>query len=440
MPVNNIHVTTVEMLLSSITRKMGEDGAKHSFLFGKPNMPIQDRRMAAEIYYHPVETSLTALYVRSQGPKYLKSLPLQAIISKLQKFLSENFWGIARLVMGSNEDRPFNQWIPDSEKSVLAEAISKCSIFSPINELTFFPLIPINVQKTQITDSFFFVSASSDDIFQIIGDDRRDYIDPAFFPINSNFDGPRKTPQSWLGVPSPDYRAAMKIRSSILGAVALTQLPNYRHMFSGRDIFGGRCTLNSRTISYSFDTIHTPKCMNDIQIGEADEKWLTLLSSKIQSTEKATIRELKSLEYFYRAWPKDPVERFPILCMALDAIYGDANNATQAVIDGVRGTLGEQVSEPQLRSIQKLRASVIHGGAPDVYDSSKYAKHYRDFGSDPISDLELVVGACLRRKIFSDCLIEHVDPSAEVLAKLRAEGRIPPISPYSIINPKPQLL
>jgi len=299
------------------------------------------------------------------------------------------------------------------------------------------PLIPILVRQPIATKAFFLVAADTDDLLAHVDERVRTEIDPTSFPPHKGFKGRLRKPTSWLGVFSPDYRAAIKTRSSILGAIALTQLPQHRHTFSEREIFGGRCTIGSNGLSYSSYDTHTPKCMYDIEITEADGGWLEALCEKITSNDKATARELRALEYFYRAWSKSPEERFPILCMALDAIYGDANNATQAVIDGVRATLGNHISDPQLRSIMGIRASVIHGGAPDVYDSSKCAKHYRKFGSDPIGDLELVVAACLRRIIFDDHLTEHEDPNAAVIEKARATGRLPPDRPtYSILNPE----
>ena len=39
--------------------------------------------------------------------------------------------------------------------------------------------------------------------------------------------------------------------------------------------------------------------------------------------------------YFYRAWPLDEDERFPILFMALDAVFGDQEKVTQSIINGV---------------------------------------------------------------------------------------------------------
>ena len=48
----------------------------------------------------------------------------------------------------------------------------------------------------------------------------------------------------------------------------------------------------------------------------------------------------------------------------------------------------------------RLRAAVIHGGAPDVYDSSSYAKYFEDYEQDPVRDLERIVVRCLQIVVF----------------------------------------
>jgi hypothetical protein len=73
----------------------------------------------------------------------------------------------------------------------------------------------------------------------------------------------------------------------------------------------------------------------------------------------------------------------------------------------------------------RLRASVIHGNAPDVFDSSKYASYYENYGDDPVDDLDLLVTECLRVVVFNGQLSEHEDPDKEVIEKLRAMRRWP---------------
>ena len=160
------------------------------------------------------------------------------------------------------------------------------------------------------------------------------------------------------------------------------------------------------------------------------------LSNKLQSTDREAVQELKVLEYYYRSWFLPPHERFPILCMALDAVFGDTSQATQAFVEGVINTLDEEIRETQLKLLAKLRASVIHGGAPDVYDSSKYPKYCKRYWCDPIRDLELVVTECLRKKVFQGKLRECLYLGMDAIEKAQAKGILPQnIQPISIFNP-----
>ncbi len=202
---NKIHAQTIELLLSSITMTMGDDGAKASFFYGRPGTPHWDRRMGADIYYHFVELKLASLFVRSNGPSYLRALAISDITSKLQDFISSNFWYLGDETFAKFRDEPLNQWISEATKDNLADALS-----------------------------------------------------------------------------------------------------------------------NAR-----------------------------------------------------------------------------------------------------LRVILQLRGSVVHGRAPDVYDSSKYPKYYKKYKADPISDLELIAAACLRKTVFDDKLLVHVDPNADIIKEAQAAGRLP---------------
>jgi hypothetical protein len=153
----------------------------------------------------------------------------------------------------------------------------------------------------------------------------------------------------------------------------------------------------------------------DIVIDGNDHPWLTIMASKLTSIEKTVRRQLRALEYFYRAWPLDPTERFPWLFMSLDAIFGDSSQATQAVINAIGQKPDPEFTYDRLRLLLGLRASVIHGGAPDVYESDKYHRYYETYGDDPIFDIELITARCLRSGLFDGAFIEHPDPNADLI-------------------------
>ena len=98
---------------------------------------------------------------------------------------------------------------------------------------------------------------------------------------------------------------------------------------------------------------------------------------------------------------------------------------TKAIIGGVHSTLGSHIDETRLRLLLDIRASVIHGGSPDVYDSRKYRKYYQKYSCDPINDMDELVAESLRRRIFGTTLDLQDDPHAEIISKMKADGKLP---------------
>src|SRR5207237_8289272 len=142
------------------------------------------------------------------------------------------------------------------------------------------------------------------------------------------------------------------------------------------------------------------------------------------------------LEYFYRAWFLDPRERFPALCMSLDSLVGASHGHTAAAVKFVGEIISTPIDEQRLRLLMRVRGAVIHGAAPDVYDSENYAQYYVNYGTDPIRDLEMVVAKCLREAIFDGKLSYHSDPNQTLIAEMQSRGRLPrDLAPAAIISP-----
>jgi hypothetical protein len=423
------HDRATDLLLSSIS-DIPSQGMRASFLYGPPDSALWPGTRTAEIYYSSKKLNRAALYVRQEGPAYLKYLAIEEIRQKLQEFTTQNFWYLAQEATNPS-GRTYNERISAAGKERFSDALANSEIIQPANHLTLFPLVCIKVESDFRSQPFFLVSPSS------LVAELPSHIDPAQvcstqFPPISDWKGAREIPSAWLGIRSPDYEVSRKMRAAILGAMALTPVHRQRYVFSGRHEFGGRCTFTTRGATVSDTASHTPPLMHDIVISAADEPWLRSLSLKLDAETREIRRELRALEYYYRAWPLDPSIRFPILCMTLDAIFGDASHATQAVIEGVQ-TVVYQVNAARLRDLLELRASVIHGGAPDVYDSRKYGRYYDRYEADPIHDLELVITTCLRSKIFGGSFRENPDPHEKTLADARRKGLLPPAGPRGTI-------
>lgn len=384
--------------------------------------------MRIDIYYQPKKLVRAALHMRQHGPSYLKCLSMNNLQSILQHFVSENYWYLTDDTFLKQFDGSYLEQVSDVTKAKFADALAVSKIFQPCNELTLFPLVPVRIEAAFDSEPFFLVEPASLNVARLRTDIDVRHIASERFPPFSDQSGRQEIPGAWLGIRSPALQASKKMKAAILGALALTPLPSYRHLFSMRKVFGGRCTIADRaTTSFSFGESHTPPLMHDIVIGEQDHAWLGILAAKLTSNDSTVYRQLRALEYFYRAWPLEPSERFPLLCMTLDALFveKDTKKITRTIIDGVRGALGSHVCKKRLGLLIQLRGSVIHGRAPDVFDAVEYGNYYDKYEVDPIHDLELVVANCLRLQIFGETLKEHPDPNAKIIAEAQARGHLP---------------
>jgi hypothetical protein len=70
-----------------------------------------------------------------------------------------------------------------------------------------------------------------------------------------------------------------------------------------------------------------------------------------------------------------------------------------------------------------LRATVVHGGAPDVHDSGKYHQYYATYDADPIVDVETIAAECFRAVIFDGLMQERPDRREEIRAAALASRR-----------------
>jgi hypothetical protein len=84
--------------------------------------------------------------------------------------------------------------------------------------------------------------------------------------------------------------------------------------------------------------------------------------------------------------------------------------------------MGPEYTSERIRLMLGLRASVIHGGAPNVYESSKYEEYYRTYERDPVRDLELIVARSLQQVVFPGVMTERPHTHADLI--LRETGRV----------------
>jgi hypothetical protein len=412
VPIDPVCREAIERLLNSISNTRGEDGLRTAFLFGQPYAPQHMRNLGTEIFYARKEILSAVLYVRRNGPAHLRLMAVQAIQNMLTSFISENFWYLANETVVAQPSDRFSACVSGPTKDLLAGILAASGIFRPVDEFTLYPLVPVRVERDFESRLFCFVRTTSVTP-QWLG------IHPANAILSDKFPpfdgrGRKEDVTSWLGVRAPTFQIAEKRKAAILGGLALT-LPRYdRKTFSGRYIYGGRCTVSSRGVTESFGAPNVPALMDDTTVEEQDNAWLAILSTKLESTANIDVKHCRALEYFYRAWPLDPNGSFSHLFMGLDSIFGDVSQATQAIIEAVTKHGGVAFPYERLRLLLGLRNSVIHGGAPDVHDSEKYHRYYETYGEDPIVDIELIAARCFRAVIFDDTLPERPDRRDEI--------------------------
>lgn len=401
------------MILASMYKKSGEDGLRTQFLFGRPGTPLHEHRLGTEVYFRQSELIQAALHSRKNGPTYLKFVAVETICEMLKTFTTENFWLLGDEIYFKQFSCSFDEMVRDLAKQQFATALRSSPLFDPPKGTTLFPLVSLRTTADIRLNVFGIVEASR--LHSILPEGSSRLVgQPTQFPPVDRWSGRRETASSWLAITSPNVHSSLKLRSIILGSMALTPTSRVRYTFSGRKNWGGCCHIEGG-IGLGFIDALMPPIMSDIVLSDSDTPWLSILDVKLSSNDGKVRKQLHALEYYYRAWFLTPSERYPILCMALDSIFGSTDQATESVIDGVMNTLESITDRNRLKLLLKLRNSVVHGGAPDVYESSKYERYYREYRHDPIYDLELVVTRCLQRIIFGSSFREQPDPYAKAI-------------------------
>jgi hypothetical protein len=409
---NNIYYESVEQLLSAIYAS-GQTYLT-SFIYEKPGKSLHSARMGTELHVKRREYLRAVLFIRKHGPSHLRVMSVPDLHSLVTNFIRDNYWLISAGEFSRDHKRSYAEQIDTKSKSDLADALRDSLLFNPINKLTLFPLTAILIKDKFVCPSFFLMSPNDITIDQSPLGIQSPKIEPTHFPPVLESNVLRQPCESWLGVHSPLIQISSKRKSAILGAIALTPTLWRRYIFSGRPVMGGWCTLTKSeyTTSASGDP-HIPPLMNNLVLTEADHKWLKILSELFENVDIQARKQVKALEYFYRAWFLDSHERFPLLCMALDSLVGAARRHTSEAVDFVKRTIETPIDKNRLVLLMKIRGAVIHGAAPDVYDSEHYAAYYATYEIDPLRDIELIVAECLRKNIFQDVLGPHIVPDAE---------------------------
>lgn len=424
----------ITTLLDATYNTVGEDGLLTSFMLGRNDGRQSFGGISVTLFFRRKKLMPAAVKLRTAGPVHLRHLPLAHSLDLLRSFLCDRYHVVAANEIFSRAETSLFERISKADVNLLLEEFAKSELLNPIYETCLFPLVTVQVDDTYNGSIFAFSSCRNLSIQRDFADLPIGYINGETYPPFANWQNATQTPSSWLLVNAPSAEVGKSYRASILGALGLTVMHRYRYQFTMRRMFGGLASIRDGwTISDS--PPHTPALGENIVLGKEDAEWLDVIDRALASNTDSNVKNLKSLKYFYRSWFLPDSERFPIDCITIDSMFGDANGATEAVARGVDELFDGKIDRARVLLLMRLRNSVIHGGAPDVYDSSKYAKYYRDYGDDPIADMSTLVAECLRRKVFGDLLREQPDPYAKVIAQAVAAGSFPAKEPSGILAP-----
>lgn len=411
-------------ILKSIFRSGGNKRTqRHSFLFGKPGCNHWEKRLGTEIYYDSDELLEAAFYSREVGASYLKRIPIAVIESKLTNLVSENYgiWGYE--TFGKMFDSCYLDFISEEAIRAFSDAIEHSNLFKPTNVLVAFPLQVVSVQEEFVSKHFQIVKPHTlADIKYPINVSLFD-VKPDKFPPSERHSNKFYELNSWLCVTAPNLEAAKKKKAAILGAMALKYKDGIRYQCNSVDHMGGYC-LFSDSMTTSFGNAHTPSVLQKLKVDVNDRFFLSTLNDILSSESVNDFKKIRALEYFYRAWFLDESERFPFLFMCLESLYGDGHNANQSVITGIKSAISDELSEQRLRLLAGLRGSIVHGGAPEIYDSRKYAKYYKKYKVCPSKDLSVLVASCINQTVFNGAIHKQPDEHQAIIDEARASGKI----------------
>lgn len=421
-------------ILQSMYRP-NERGRSHSFMYGKPGGATWDKRLGTELYYNQDSLLDAVLFLRENGASYLKRIPFRTIKSKLTELVSENYgiWG--NETFGAQFKVNYFEFVSEESLIQFGQVIECSKLFNPTNSLVVFPIQIVDAAYEFTSEHFSIIKPKSLLAIKEPIDVSRFDVTPEKFPPSERMSNRFYDFKSWLCISAPNIESAQKKKSAIIGALALKYKNNIRYQFNTVRHVGGYCSFGD-SMSNAIGEPHTPSVHQNIIISDSDLPFLNKLNELFSSGSKEEFRKIRALEYFYRAWFLDESERFPFLFMCLESLYGDGLNATKSIIDGITVTLDSEVPEIRIRLLAELRGSIVHGGAPEIYDSKKYAKYFKKYKVCPSRDLSILVASCINQTVFKGLIHEQPDKHQAIIDEARAASKIPDFDDYNILNNK----
>ncbi|WP_349363830.1 MAG: hypothetical protein ABL307_00070 [Roseitalea porphyridii] len=228
----------------------------------------------------------------------------------------------------------------------------------------------------------------------------------------------------WIGCTSTFPENAQKIKRIVLGAMSLRLPYIERTRKTLSEPANGFVTHNP--LGWSSSREHMPPIGYDISITEDDRWWLEKIDRLTQAAGKPSRHLRKALEYFYLGWFLEANERVAFNFMTLYAVFDQGTHKMAEELKRVISTdLEHAFDDVRLKDILNLRNQFLHGGSPDIYDSSLYDCYIRIYKCDPIVDIEYLTASCLRRLVFGANFKMQTNPYETEIQKLKNRGLLP---------------
>ncbi|MFS0773185.1 hypothetical protein [Sphingomonas sp. 1P08PE] len=397
----------VDLVLKSIIRRPELGSGAGNFHVSRPHS-------GTEIHFEGSALLDAALFIRRNASAHLRSLSVHDLQQMLVKFMVDvmDLWRFDWLSLPDGAS--LADHVTAEERAELASAMDRSPIFAPPQVLFLYPVTIATVSAPFRSDHFFLLPPRELPPELARWYDADEVMPEKHPPIPMRAGMTLTDTSCWLGVRAPVGEIALRMRNAILGALALLPHSMERYTFSMRAVPPGYMSFGS-TATYHSGAAATPALSENLALGPADQEWMETLARLLTSDNGRDGKALLSLQYFYRSWVRDPAARVGPLCGALDALFGDRDAATQAMVDAVGSHLEASFDATRARRLAKLRAGVIHGGAPNIYEASVYHRYYVDYRQDPIRDLEIATAGCLRTTIFGDDMLERPHTHADLI-------------------------
>ena len=416
------------------TFRPGDNGRSrsHAFMYGRKGASSWESCGGTEVHYDERLMLEAAFLAREIGAPYLQKVPVDTILNLCRNLISENYIIWADETFLAEFNTSYFDFISESSLIEFSREIKESEVFKPSQLLFVFPIQTVCIEEEYQGENYRLINPKS-------LNDIKNPFDIISFGFEANLFPPSKRLSnrfypfsSWLCVTSPHIKEAHKNKAAILATLSLKYKYGLRYQFNMVRHIGGYCSFGKDMTNVIGDS-HTPSVSQDINVTKIDLPALKMLDYLLSSSEKEDKRKIKALEYLYRAWFLDESERFPFLFMCLESLYGDADNATQSIIDGIKSAVTINVPDTRLRLLIKLRGSIVHGRAPEIYDSRKYSQYYKRYNICPSRDLGILVAACINFTVFKCLIMEQQDEHQAIIDKAKAEGKLNDFIDHSIM-------